>query len=945
MNILSKILLTSISFLTFLFLIFITYIVSSYWSFEKPYYEESKEGIYWLFKNSNWFFSFTDELEKSKLYINKVNLSDIVIYSTWSIKKNNTPGNIEISITPWIYYFDLKEINDKYTITWSGFEIKNKWPWSFFINNLEQKKTMVISLNTILELNLQTTKTKELVTTVDLYPHTYLLFNPVKNIFLRNSDLLKISQIFSIWYFNDKMISNTKINDTIIELVSLKDEYQTENIKDIIEFIQTEHKTKNTVLQKFINSNFWILSGELLINKYMGFLKNPKKKSLYYKNLIIRNLQYLILNEELDKDTVNKIINYMLLLKEIDTEWYNEIFKILIFYYDSVINNNPTIIWKINISDLIFKINNPNLNSTYKNTSLFSLEKTYFEYDYLTGKDFYKEIAHFREKYFDEQNIITDSSSTSKSNTKNIKHIDYLLFFLENILVWDFSSSWENTSELIKIFSVYIKLANSFYTDNDDTIKRTWIFTYAKILTNFEEIIKTKYFEDKRETNNLLILNKNNSLLSTEINELSENIKNIFEFYKNYNVYLNPTTNNKDKFIVKQYEYSELNFNEIFLALKDYEDYSSQYDKIKKELIDIQSVNQESNVNEVKLTTQKALTYLKQFNWVQTDKVKIEIMDYNYCIDPSPENEWLQTEIVPYCYKIENLDIDWNNTSMLLFPYEENTIEEIVVAGIEKTGSYKLDELEIKMAEKTKTESIDKDKYIFANILINYFGQKEINIYENNPSWNDDDDPTIVIEEDSIIKVIKRNKLLWEEWDFANLWWFIDIHYNDLIVQIIDNNYSIDINNSTFNIRTNNNKYFYWELSSKYNFADHNFENPQLKLIDNLNQKDLLLWNSIYIRWTYNVNQIQEEIKEVFEKYEKINYIVSNISQILRINNIKITYSKTSKQVVFETSYNSNTIQCILNWDNITGFKINGVEKLWYSMDYATIQNILNNIK
>jgi hypothetical protein len=47
-------------------------------------------------------------------------------------------------------------------------------------------------------------------------------------------------------------------------------------------------------------------------------------------------------------------------------------------------------------------------------------------------------------------------------------------------------------------------------------------------------------------------------------------------------------------------------------------------------------------------------------------------------MSPTLENSNLPVE-VPYCYKIENLLIDSNNVSFLLFPLDKNKIDEIVI--------------------------------------------------------------------------------------------------------------------------------------------------------------------------------------------------------------------------------------------------------------------------
>jgi hypothetical protein len=77
----------------------------------------------------------------------------------------------------------------------------------FIINNLDPKKNIIFSLNSLLDLNLKNSKTNENITTIDLYPHIYLIFDPKYNIFLKNADLLNVSQKNELRYFNEQIIS------------------------------------------------------------------------------------------------------------------------------------------------------------------------------------------------------------------------------------------------------------------------------------------------------------------------------------------------------------------------------------------------------------------------------------------------------------------------------------------------------------------------------------------------------------------------------------------------------------------------------------------------------------------------------------------------------------------------------------------------------------------
>lgn len=937
MNILSKILLTLISLWIFVFLVFVTYVTNSFSNFEKPFYKNLEKWLFELQKNEKGIFSFSGVSDESKIIVNKINISDKVIFSTWSIETKSSSWNINISITPWIYFFDLKEINSNYIISWDWFEINNKWPWTFIVNNLDPKKNIIFSINSVLDLNLKQVKTNEKITSIDLFPHTYLSFNPTKNIFVKNSDLLKVSQTFNLWYFNDKILINNDVNEKFLDLISLKINDNKKIINNSLLLIKQELYENSEIIQNFIKSNFGMIPGEQFIYKYFIIFKNPNKKSIYYKNIIIRSLNELLTSDELDYKIISSIKDNLNLLWEFDKDGYKEITNIINFYYSSVIKSNQNINIIINTSQLLNSINKQNNNLNL--TSFIYLEKTFFEYDFWENLNFYNDIAIFKQKYFNDLWVKIDWITKDKISIKDIEKVDYFLFFLENILVSDFSSSQNNTKDIINIFSDYVDIANSFYEHSDDKVKRTWIFTYSKILNKFIEIIEKKYFNEKIEKNNLVEINKNVEISINDILILEKNINKILEFYVKFSKTLKPNVNNNDEFVVKLYSTLSEKYKEYFSALKNYEEYVVEYDKLKKELLDEDSVNEENKT--LVLSNLEATNYLQQFNWLQLNSAEITIMDYNYCLSPSLENSELPVEI-PYCYKIENLLVNSNNVSFLLFPSEKNKIDEIVVENKVKPWSYKLDDIKEELDEKKKTDSTDKEKYDFSNYLIDIFAWNiSIDSEKDNSEEND-----IILEEDPVVRIFKRNKLLWNSWDFASLNWFLDINYNDLIVEKLSETYSIYIKYWIFNIDLWQNKKYYWSFSSKYDFSTyHSFINPTIKIIDEKNEKDLLLWNYIYITWKYKVNLIQAEIKKVFEHYDQINSIISNINESLGSTIIKISYLKDSNKILFETDYNKWKINITLdNWI-ITKVTYNNVNKLNQKITYTELIKILNNIK
>jgi hypothetical protein len=58
-------------------------------------------------------------------------------------------------------------------------------------------------------------------------------------------------------------------------------------------------------------------------------------------------------------------------------------------------------------------------------------------------------------------------------------------------------------------------------------------------------------------------------------------------------------------------------------------------------------------------------------------------MDYNYCSFPNKDDEIKQVEL-PYCYKIDNLNISAKNISFLLFPFQKNKIDNIYIENKSK---------------------------------------------------------------------------------------------------------------------------------------------------------------------------------------------------------------------------------------------------------------------
>ena len=134
----------------------------------------------------------------------------------------------------------------------------------------------------------------------------------------------------------------------------------------------------------------------------------------------------------------------------------------------------------------------------------------------------------------------------------------------------------------------------------------------------------------------------------------------------------------------------------------------------------------------------------------------------------------------------------------------------------------------------------EKNKYDFKNFFINNFNNP-IDNNENNE--NNEEQEDITLEEDKNIQSFKRNKLLWNQWDFIILKWFLDINYNNIkVTPDLNNNYIIKIINSELNTKIkkwNIVNDFKIEFNSNYIFSTlHSFENINLKFINTKNLKE-----------------------------------------------------------------------------------------------------------
>jgi len=944
-NFISKSLSVILIIIVLWFLIFSTFFVDDSNKLEKL-----------VFNNTQiWKYEFITN-DKNKILLNKIseditdkNILDQVTKTSrvfsknWDYTKTNSWEILNINLNKWLFLFEINELEKNITINANWYKIDNLWIGTFFINLEDPKKVLIFSIDSILNLTLMKNN-KEEVKKINLYPHYYILIDKKRLESITessidiNSDALRMIKVLNIKYFNSKLIINNNIDKNIINLFSIKNNEHINFIKESLLYINNKYYSD---IKQLDNFNIWFKSK--YIDKYFITFKNNNKKEIFYKNLLLENIILLKNTKEIDTKLYIKIIDELTSLKEINIDIYNDIIDIIYYIYlDSFKINNYDIIISQNFWNLLWKI--LDINFSNKSNTII-LKKIFNNYDYLIDNNVFNNLDIFIMNYLDEENI-------------NKYNIDYLLSFLWNIIITNTSNNTENLIKILwQYIAILIKNSDSIQINNIKTI----IYNITQILDLTYITIYDRYFEVERDENNLLVLNT--YTIDKNIFKILVNLKNQLENFIQPNLikFNNDVNNNiligEYKSIIKKYE-------EIILAFDDIEKYKSEYNK-SYDIFNEDSIYNNLSENNLINTETKIRNYLSSFNKVDINLMIINPKNKLYCDNPDKENYNANEEI--YCFEITDFKVSDNiktnkKIDFFFFPYEHNTIKNIIIKKEWKEDkkiflSYSLDDLKYELDEKIKTVSDIEEKYKFdfKNFFINNFNDidNENNDDKNDDKINIDNSKDFLLLEDKNVQSFKRNKLLWEQWDFSILHWYLDLKYDQLeVTPSSDWNYIIKIINSIINANIKDwNKYSQYKIiiNSNYIFSQlHSFEKISLKFINTNDTKKtsyLLSDKELLIDWEIKVTQLENIMNNLLLQFDDIDKIVKNFKYILGVDDLLIEYNITKSKIKFEKYINDKKLTIYLQ-----SWKIVEIYYNWKTMINSTIridelQNILNTIK
>lgn len=850
--------LQKITFFTLFIIIWLFFIlnVSFFWKKESISSFSIPEIKTWinLLNNENKLVETKDNnFNEKNIYIDYLSDLDKVYFSSKNYKKTILNNNINFELWNWSYIFDLYDLSNNFTINNNYFKITPKSPGSVLIE-VSDSEIKIYSFSQVLNIGLLWNNKKQ-TTSLTIYPHTYFSINPSRNNYLQDADILRISSISKIIYIKDNLLTTSlDINKEFLNKINIDND----KIKLLNYFINDNYISKKTDLFDLDNiviyknkDLFWLK----YIEKYFTIFLNREKKVAFYKKNILNNISlFFSKKEEVNQlELKEEIIRDFKELKEIDLNEFNNFKKIFSYYYLSILKIND-----INFIDkvIIFAKINASIND-FQNKEI---EKSYF---YL-NKIYYLVDAKKEEKSFLQKNIITFLNSFLAENNIKLKEdnidiknskdnnskIEYLLFSLKNILTYDVDfSNKESIWKLLDTYKIYLITSNKIKENlNSNTKTETLLIEFSDIYTNFLKEIRKNLFNSSLNDEGLLVL----SDIFINRDDLDKVIY-IYDFINNFYTKNKWVLSSKNLWYNSIYFRNNNNFREYYLALSNYWDYSIQYNKLKSDLLNTNTILETNK--EIILSRENLISYLSQFNWIDLSKITYNISPKKY-------------------YIISNLIINNDKFWFELYPNELNLIKNIFKNNEKLSFSYELDSIknDLKILYED-AEDEDKPKYDFRNFFLNIF------YYKKEDNQNEYKVEQESIWESKVVSIFKSSKLFWTTWDFNILKWYLDIKYNDVKVEFLNNNYNIKIISSILNTNTliwEDNKDILAKIKADYVFndKDHYFKNIYITFYDKdlfnaWKEEKLFWWKEFRISRNINILDFKTELnKEIILIYQ-----------------------------------------------------------------------------
>ncbi len=919
-----KIFLFVIATIVFLGLVFITF---SSRSENSTFLENSKldikDGAFSLVKNGDIFeekkWNSWSWLQWERFWI----FNSLLFSSNASYLKNHSSENkTNIQLISWDFLVDVWDVTHEVVLNGTWFIAQTVWWGRVYVHTSPSKKTTFFSLDSVVKIQLIWVSDKKVKTEVYLYPHMLISFDAQRNNFLENADRIRVSTVHDFDYIYDS-ISKTDASYFISALTSLwfSSNFLVNTVLYQEMLLSESEKYISSLVSK--KSKFKI-PGDYYIQKYKMLFLNETKRKAYLKALIAEEFLTLIGSHGFEDSAYAQMNDYISQWEVLDKEEFqnfkNSLRPIVFYFLQST--DRRDIDTKKQLISLFSKTKNFDFRKNWIASTML-LSDIYRQFDILDDeKNYYEWIGIFIDSYSWDIGIKSDIEKNSKLTQKTYA-LDYLIFFLEKILVPDeenFSES--NFPALIKIFDVYNTISYVVYWNGDESLAKTALYVNLNLIRRILNLLNVLYFQQKRDTKHLLVKKDSTSLSSLTINLLSKNISQIYSFFLDNKKFLSTEDGSKDMTLPVDYENINTLYKEYFSALLDYNTYLVEYDSVKKSLLDIDNLDNGQNGI---LSKEKLVQYFSQFSWFDFDKMEI-VIGASF-------------------YEVNNVFINGQSFSFSFSPENSNEISNIKINGIDKNVSYKLDIVEQvwKKALETSQKS-EADKYKFSNFfLLTFFGKKENQVIEVL------DDVTPLQEEDSVVRVFKLNKLLSKkEWLWKNIT-HLQFKYDNISVILENQDPDIFLKNTLFQKTIVSNGYT-WQLYADFsaNFIldtrQNYFKDIKVKIYKNYLQdaKTFHFGNTpVQVIWNIDLDSASQKFDILWEALARIKYIEPLLSSWFNISNLDIKYFLWNDKIIIKFYSNGDTITLNITGDMVDSFNFSWKNILNNKIKYTEINNYI----
>ncbi len=869
----------------FLFLVFAVIVATSFFSeaeyFEAPVFSFDE-------KNSSGALSYAWGTMQS----NDLSIFETVL-SSWETPEIDTQSwSLQIDITnTWKYFTSLRDLRRKYVLQGTWYAIEQEGIGEIFIDSeTDTGKVFILSLNTPLKIKLTNEEWSEHYTDILLQPHMYIVFQPSRGSFLKNSDALRVQTVYTLWYLWNQ------VQDIQWDKVAKKySEGEESFLQSAAAHILNRDKVYTQKLDLFLDQKVSQISGFTAANRYIHLFVNKQKKIAFYKNIILRGYSDIMNSKEYNTQLVSQVEKDLETLRELDTESYRELLLLKEDYM--------SLLYAFTGRDYI----SPKILFTLIGDALPSKDKYEFPLAGFSLFSYYDDNGRIEreteEIFLESFQKFTNLKSTSNSQ-KTLRN-QYFSYFLQEQLLFILDGDGENFSmnSFIDILRNHTEVTKSFY-DSEKNTRISTLYVFNDILTKVDSFLRTQYFKTERNTDGLLVYNSENRVTWWEVELLRVELEEIFDIYEQNKKFLSMTSS-RDQAIVTWILWSKASLSEYLLALKNYESYVSEYDISKKNLLSLNTFWSD----DTSLSDAKIRSYLNQFQEMSIENASIEV--------------WKGF------YKIKQAYIRWKIFNFTLYPDAANRIQDISVNSVASPFIYKLDIVESDWEEKYKMASIEeKDLYNFKKFFINTFFAKQTNKVEEfiNIEAGPNEDKTEI--------VFKRDILLGDNGEFSVIKDVLPLEYKNIRVSKNEKLYDIFIEGAPLSLW----KLSIWNISNyqavmdgKYilNKEDHYFENIKLRVYSwtETNIKPVFWSTPIQISGRVSLTDFPWRIEEIFTHISAYSWQYSILNQDYETEGVVMQFSSRTKKMTFKFDLEWKSYNISVSGGNIDSI-YRGTQKL-----------------